>query len=101
MKYLKQFAKTFVVTDGKNGSVIFDGKSVLKTEAFHAQAIDTNGAGDMFAGAFLYAIVLGKTYGFAAKLANFSAAKVVERFGPRLEAQEFVLIKERFFNESG
>ena len=61
-----------------------------------ATAIDTNGAGDMFAGAFLYAITSGRDYAWAADLANDCAARVVAQFGPRLEAQQFDKIKTQF-----
>jgi sugar/nucleoside kinase (ribokinase family) len=50
----------------------------------------------MFAGAFLYAITSGKSYSWAASLANDCAAKVVARFGPRLDPDDFTSIKQRF-----
>ena len=50
----------------------------------------------MFAGAFLYAITLGKSYDWAAKLANDCASRVVTKFGPRLESEDFDLIKAKF-----
>ena len=93
---LKQYTKTFAITDGARGAVTFDGNSLNQSEGVKAEAIDTNGAGDMFAGAFLYAITSGRSYGWAADLANDCAARVVAQFGPRLEAQEFDLIKTKF-----
>ena len=93
---LKQYTKTFAITDGARGAVTFDGSSLNQSEGVKAEAIDTNGAGDMFAGAFLYAITSGKSYAWAASLANDCAARVVAQFGPRLEAQEFDLIKTKF-----
>ena len=93
---LKQYTKTFAITDGANGAVTFDGSSLDYSHGVKAEAIDTNGAGDMFAGAFLYAITSGKSYGWAASLANDCAARVVAQFGPRLETQEFDLIKTKF-----
>jgi len=93
---LKQYTKTFAITDGAKGAVTFDGSSLNQSESVKAEAIDTNGAGDMFAGAFLYAITSSKSYGWAADLANDCAARVVAQFGPRLEAQEFDLIKTKF-----
>jgi len=86
---LKQYARTFAITDGASGAMVFDGQSNFTVPATPASAIDTNGAGDMFAGAFLYGITSGADYSAAARLANLSAAKVVERFGPRLESQDF------------
>ena len=93
---LKQYTKTFAITDGANGAITFDGSSLDQSEGVEAKAIDTHGAGDMFAGAFLYAITAGKNYGWAASLANDCAAKVVARFGPRLDPNDFTLVKQRF-----
>jgi len=93
---LKQFTKTFAITDGANGAITFDGHTMSQSKGIDAKAIDTNGAGDMFAGAFLYAITSGKSYAWAAGLANDCAARVVAQFGPRLEASEFDVIKAKF-----
>ena len=93
---LKQYTKTFAITDGAKGAITFDGNSLNQSEGVKAEAIDTNGAGDMFAGAFLYGITAGKNYGWAASLANDCAAKVVARFGPRLDPADFASIKQRF-----
>ena len=90
---LNAYAKTFAITDGANGALVFDGQELFNAPAVKTKAIDTNGAGDMFAGAFLYAITAGKNYQWAAQLANKSAAMVVERFGPRLEAADFKQLK--------
>lgn len=70
---LKKYAKVFVITDGVNGSLVFDGYKEHQSEGFDTVTIDTNGAGDMFAGAFLYAISSGRDYIWAASLANYCA----------------------------
>jgi sugar/nucleoside kinase (ribokinase family) len=93
---LKRYTKTFAITDGANGAITFDGHTMNQSKGVEAKAIDTNGAGDMFAGAFLYAITSGKSYAWAASLANDCAARVVAQFGPRLEALEFNAIKAKF-----
>lgn len=85
---LKLSAKTFAVTLGKEGALVFDGNELQRIEGEAVEAIDTNGAGDMFAGAFLYAITHGKDYANAAKLANHAAAKVVSQYGPRLKPEQ-------------
>ena len=93
---LKMITKTFAITDGANGAITYDGEAVFRSEGVSVKAIDTNGAGDMFAGAFLYAITSGKGCDWAAKLANDCAARVVSRFGPRLDLEEFDKIKAKF-----
>ncbi|KZZ10315.1 hypothetical protein A3750_20695 [Oleiphilus sp. HI0079] len=85
---MKQHAKSFAITLGKDGAIVFDGETLTHVEGASAKAIDTNGAGDMFAGAFLYALTHGQSYPEAARLANQAAAKVVSQFGPRLRAEQ-------------
>jgi sugar/nucleoside kinase (ribokinase family) len=82
---LKKVAKTFVITQGKNGAMIFDGVTFIDIEPYPVTAVDTNGAGDMFAGAFLYGITHGHSYAQAGKLASLASSKVVSQFGPRLQ----------------
>jgi len=93
---LKKYAKTFVITRGAEGSLSFDGTDLVQTAGVSANAVDTNGAGDMFAGAFLYAINAGHNYAWAAKFANAASARVVSQFGPRIEAVEYEQIKQQF-----
>jgi sugar/nucleoside kinase (ribokinase family) len=94
---LKAIARSFVVTLGAKGSLVFDGESLLEIEACPVQAVDTNGAGDMFAGAFLYAITHDHDYATAAQFASKAAARVVSRFGPRLSASEHDELLAEFF----
>ena len=85
---LKKEAKKFVITQGKNGAMIYDGDTFIDIEPYHVKAIDTNGAGDMYAGAFLYGITNGMSYAGAGKLASLAGSKVVSQYGPRLKWHE-------------
>ena len=82
---LKFVAKTFAITLGKNGAMIFDGDTFIDIESFPVKAVDTNGAGDMFAGAFLYGLTHGHSHAQAGKIASMASSQVVSKFGPRLE----------------
>ena len=93
---LKHYAKTFVITRGAGGSLSYDGVDLVKTPGVAANAVDTNGAGDMYAGAFLYAINAGRSYAWAAKFANAASARVVSKFGQRLDAVEYDQLKQQF-----
>ena len=94
---LKKTAKTFVITQGKNGALIFDGDTFIDIEAYPVTAIDTNGAGDMFAGAFLYAITHGHTYAQAGKIASLASSKIVSQFGPRLDKGQAKEVMDELF----
>ncbi len=96
---LKEVARTFVITLGDAGAITFDGQKQDRIDAEHVRAIDTNGAGDMFAGAFLFAAARGESYETAGRFANFAASRLVEYFGPRLPVKEYKKIKQTFFGE--
>ncbi len=85
---LKKAAKHFVITQGKNGAMIFDGDTFIDIEPYKTTAIDSNGAGDMFAGAFMYGITNGHSYASSGKLASMASSKIVSQFGPRLKWTE-------------
>jgi len=94
---LKKYCKQFAITCGGEGALVFDGKETIQIPATPVKAVDTNGAGDMFAGAFLHAISHGKDFKTAAEFANRAAAKVVTQFGPRLKAEQHAELKYGLF----
>lgn len=85
---LKNVAEKFVITQGPNGALIYDGDTFIDIEPYEVKAVDTNGAGDMFAGAFLYGITNGMSFAGAGKLASLAGSRVVTQYGPRLEWHE-------------
>lgn len=85
---LKEVAKKFVITLGANGALIFDGDTFIQIEPYKVTAVDSNGAGDMFSGAFLYAITHHHSFAEAGKLASLASSKVVAQWGPRLSKEQ-------------
>ncbi|MFK7952965.1 MAG: adenosine kinase [Ekhidna sp.] len=81
---LKKVAKEFAITKGKEGAIVFDGSEFIDIDPFKTEAVDTTGAGDMFAGAFLYAINHGHSHKEAGTLASAASSAVVSQYGPRL-----------------
>lgn len=97
---LKKVAKKFAITLGANGAMIYDGDTFIDIEPYPVTAVDANGAGDMFAGAFLYGITHGHTYAEAGKIASLASSKVVSKFGPRLEWHQAKNILKHLFKEN-
>lgn len=87
--FIKSKTKTFAITRGAKGALAFDGKTLHQIAAHEVTAVDTNGAGDAFAGAFLYALTQGHDFPAAGRLASAVSAKLITQFGPRLEAQQY------------
>jgi sugar/nucleoside kinase (ribokinase family) len=87
-KAIEKKAKSFAVTLGAKGALLFDGENYIEVAPHTVKALDTNGAGDMFSGAFLYALTQGHDFKKAGELASLASAKVVSQFGPRLESAQ-------------
>jgi len=90
---LKSIAKEFAITLGEKGSLIYDGTHFIEIPPVATQAVDSTGAGDMFAGAFLYGINNGLSHGKAGRLASAASSAIVSKYGPRFEkgqAQEIL-----------
>lgn len=88
-----------VITQGKKGGLLYDGVSCRSYYAFAVDAVDSNGAGDVFHGAFAYAMVMGQTYDqacrFSGAVSAIKCTKVGARYGvPNLEEVNHFL-KER------
>lgn len=84
---LLEHCSAFAMTDGANGALVGDHSSQHHVEGFPANAVDTNGAGDMFAGAFMSVLVTSGDMVAAAKFGNRCAAQVVSKYGPRLSKE--------------
>lgn len=90
--YLKTISKSFAITRGSKGSLIFDGQNLMEIEPTPVKAVDTVGAGDMYAGSFLYGITNNTSFADSGKLASATSAKLVTSFGPRLTTGELLSI---------
>ena len=93
---MSQLARIVCLTRGPLGCVVLEGSQQTTVPAVSVKALDTNGAGDMFAGAFMYAATHGHSHAQAAWLANQAAAQVVSQYGNRLSLEAMGAIKACF-----
>ena len=93
---LKTVAARFAITRGARGARLFDGTSYIDIAAHNVKAVDTNGAGDMFSGAFMYGITQGMSFQQAGELASLAAATVICEFGPRLTPDAHNAVLQKF-----
>jgi sugar/nucleoside kinase (ribokinase family) len=92
-KTLQQYAKTFAITQGPKGATIFDGEKIHAIDAKDVPVLDTVGAGDMFAGGFIYALTQGYDYKIAGIIGDIVASKIITKYGPRLAENEVDEVK--------
>ena len=81
---LKSLSKQFAVTLGPDGALVWDGSELYEVPGVPANAVDTTGAGDTFAGVVITGLSAGKSLVESAAEGCTLAAKVVAQYGPRL-----------------
>lgn len=81
---LRDIGKNLNITLGSKGCMVVGIHDKHLVKGYPAEAVDTTGAGDMYAGGCLYGWCAGMVAQQAAALGNFSAARLVEQFGARL-----------------
>ena len=82
---IRPLCEIAVVTMSASGSYIAHGELLHRVDAFAVEAIDTTGAGDMYAAGLLYGLTHGLDLPKTGTLASYVSAQVVAQMGPRLE----------------
>ncbi|MDC0278820.1 adenosine kinase [bacterium] len=82
---IHEHAENVALTLGEKGSLVMHGGEAFPIEGLQVKAIDTTGAGDMYAGALLYGITNGLDWRQSGHLASHAASRVVSQMGARLE----------------
>ena len=87
--FYKQQTYMIAITKGSEGSIVIQDGLEIYSPAEKIVPVDTNGAGDMYAGSFMHAYLNGFDLSECAKFSNYASSKVVETFGPRLAADGY------------
>jgi len=83
-RYVAKMTGVAFITNGEHGSLVAQNGDVSSVPGFPVKAVDTNGAGDSFAGGVLFALTHNYGHADAAKWGNFLASRVVQIPGARL-----------------
>ncbi len=89
LNHIAQLTDIAVVKLGSQGSMIKHNDTIIKVDAFKANAIDTTGAGDLYASGFLYGYANKWALEKCGKLGSLTASKVVEVIGAKINENEW------------
>ncbi len=96
----KYSPKVLIITQGKKGGIMYDGKDFYEYPIYPADVVDSNGSGDVFHGAFAFAVCKGYDY---KKCCHFSSAVSAIKcmgVGARESAPDFETV-EKYLKENG
>ncbi len=83
-----------VVKIGKDGSMVKHAEEVYKIGVIEVNSIDTTGAGDLYAGGFLYGMANGYSPDKCGKIGSLLAGKVIEVLGAKIGDETWKIIND-------
>jgi sugar/nucleoside kinase (ribokinase family) len=81
-------------TDGANGAYVLSGGERWHVASVPTEVVDATGAGDLFAGAFLWGLTQGHSLETAGRLGCIAASEVISHIGARPEANLMALFRK-------
>ncbi len=81
---LSKLCKIAVVKLGENGSLIKRAEEFIEVKIEKKKAVDSTGAGDMYAAGFLFALTKTNDLELVSEVASYASAKIVQQFGAKL-----------------
>ena len=95
-----KFADTVAVKVGKDGAFILHQNEKVKVDAQIVNAVDTTGAGDLWASGFLYGFLNGKSLAESGAIGAQTGAAVVQIMGAAIPDEKWQEIKSQLKNRS-
>lgn len=85
-------------TDSENGAHILSGGDRWHAPAIPTEIVDATGAGDLFAGAFLWALTEGRSLELCGRIGCVAASEIISHIGARPEADLHALFERHGLN---
>ena len=84
IEYAKSLNMIVAITKAKDGSVIVNNNEVIEINPVKVdKVVDTTGAGDLYAGGFLFGIAKNKDLATCGHYASVAAAEIISHYGAR------------------
>jgi len=99
IEFIKSIKKCAVITLGPTGAIAIFGGNVWHCTTRDVKVIDTLGAGDGFAGGFLYGLACGWSLPECLRLGNYIAAEIVSRIGGRVEENLTHIVAQKKYQQ--
>ena len=89
-----------VITQGRRGGILFDGTKPTAYPIYPARVVDSNGAGDVFHGAFAAALLRGYDFLTCCHFASATSALKCTGIGARESVPDFETVRT-YLKENG
>jgi len=86
--------ETVVCTESEHGAHVLQGDTRIHVPAVPTKVVDATGAGDLYAGAFLWGFAEGYDLETCGMMGNIAASEVISHIGARVEADLMARFRE-------
>ena len=93
--FLSQLTSIAIVKLGKRGSIIQSGSEIIHIKLDPLSAVDTTGAGDLYAAGFLYGYIHNYSLENCGKIGSICAGKVIQLIGAKIPTSQWTDIKQQ------
>lgn len=98
---LKDICETVVIFLGADGGWAARGEEKVRYPAFHANPLDTTGAGDLFASGFLHGYLKGLSLEECARRGAIAGSAVVQVLGTEITPELWKMIRDNLAGQVG
>ena len=98
--YERYRPEVVVITQGKRGGILYDGKAVRSYPIYPAHVVDSNGSGDVFHGAFAAAVTRGFDFETCCHFSSAVSAIKCMGVGARESVPNYTTVKQ-YLKENG
>ena len=89
LNVISQTVPVTIIKIGEKGSLISDRKDVVRVDSIKVQAVDTTGAGDLYAAGFLYGMINGLSMHTSGEIGSLLSGKVIEVIGAKMDDERW------------
>jgi len=95
IKVMAKGSDIAVIKTGKEGSIVQEGKEMIKIDAMDVDCIDTTGAGDLYAAGFLFGLANDAPLDKCGYFGTLLASHVIQVIGPKIDIDKWHMLREK------
>lgn len=95
LHWMSEFSEIVVLKQGAQGSIVKHNNQITLIPPVKAEAIDTTGAGDLYAAGFLYGLLHNLSLDKCGEIGSYLSAKIIEVIGPKLDSETWKEVHEK------
>ncbi|HLW06577.1 MAG TPA: adenosine kinase [Marinilabiliaceae bacterium] len=94
LNWMAELSEIVVLKQGVQGSMLKYNNQIIKVAPVKVNALDTTGAGDLYAAGFIYGLLHGLSIHKCGAIGSYLSAKIIEVIGPKMDIQTWEEVHE-------